>query len=46
MPRDDAIPFRQQCYIDGAWSDAEGVEYGIVGIDTGIISTEVAPSSA
>lgn len=43
MPRDDAIPFCQQCHIASAWCDAEGVEYGIVGINTGIISIEVAP---
>ena len=26
-----------------AWRVAEGLEYGIVGINTGLISTEVAP---
>jgi succinate-semialdehyde dehydrogenase/glutarate-semialdehyde dehydrogenase len=26
-----------------AWRVAEGIEYGIVGINTGLISTEVAP---
>ena len=29
--------------IGRIWRVAEGVEYGIVGINTGIISTEVAP---
>ena len=28
------------------WRVADQVEYGIVGINTGIISTEVAPSAA
>lgn len=29
--------------ISRIWKAAEGLEYGIVGINTGIISTEVAP---
>jgi succinate-semialdehyde dehydrogenase/glutarate-semialdehyde dehydrogenase len=41
-------PFGLSCYfysknVDRVWRVAEQLEYGIVGINTGIISTEVAP---
>jgi hypothetical protein len=32
--------------IGRIWRVAEALEYGIVGIDEGIISTEIAPSAA
>ena len=32
--------------INRVWRVAEALEYGMVGINTGLISTEVAPSAA
>ena len=46
MANDTEFGLASYCYardIGRIWRVAEGVEYGIVGINTGLISTEVAP---